>query len=68
MGVSAEDLYTALLANAELQPPNWNLQGRQADIWKQLSKTTLFNSEGSFIIIVPASRLYTTRYVFSRRR
>ncbi|PFH46413.1 glycoside hydrolase family 92 protein [Amanita thiersii Skay4041] len=36
LGVSAEDLYNALLADAELQPPNWNLQGRQADIWKQL--------------------------------
>lgn len=38
MGVSADDLYTALLADAELQPPNWNLQGRQAEIWKQLSE------------------------------
>ncbi|KAF9461880.1 glycoside hydrolase family 92 protein [Collybia nuda] len=37
MGVSADDLYTALLADAELQPPNWNLQGRQADIWKRLN-------------------------------
>ncbi|CAA7263424.1 unnamed protein product [Cyclocybe aegerita] len=34
--VSATDLYDALLADAELQPPNWNLQGRQADLWKEL--------------------------------
>ncbi|KAJ8488173.1 hypothetical protein ONZ45_g14058 [Pleurotus djamor] len=38
LNVSASDLYTALLADAELQPPNWNLQGRQADVWKRLSK------------------------------
>lgn len=37
LNVSADDLYTALLADAELQPPNWNLQGRQADAWKQFS-------------------------------
>ncbi|KAJ3768583.1 glycoside hydrolase family 92 protein [Lentinula raphanica] len=37
LNVSADDLYTALLADAELQPPNWNLQGRQADAWKQFN-------------------------------
>ncbi|THV06347.1 glycoside hydrolase family 92 protein [Dendrothele bispora CBS 962.96] len=37
LNVSATDLYNALLADAELQPPNWNLQGRQADLWKQLN-------------------------------
>ncbi|TEB24719.1 hypothetical protein FA13DRAFT_1738929, partial [Coprinellus micaceus] len=36
LGVSPEDLYTALLADAEKQPPNWNLQGRQVDVWKSL--------------------------------
>ncbi|KAF9009539.1 glycoside hydrolase family 92 protein [Cyathus striatus] len=36
LGVSATDLYNALLADAEIQPPNWNVQGRQADVWKQL--------------------------------
>ncbi|KAF7289771.1 Glycoside hydrolase family 92 protein [Mycena indigotica] len=34
LGVSATDLYNALLADAENTPPNWNLQGRQADVWK----------------------------------
>jgi putative alpha-1,2-mannosidase len=34
LNVSATDLYNALLANAEKQPPNWNLQGRQANTWK----------------------------------
>lgn len=36
LDVSATDLYTALLADAEIQSPNWNLQGRQANLWKQL--------------------------------
>ncbi|KAF9448478.1 glycoside hydrolase family 92 protein [Macrolepiota fuliginosa MF-IS2] len=36
LGVSADDLYNALLADAENEPPNWNLQGRQAGLWKQL--------------------------------
>ncbi|KAJ6582482.1 glycoside hydrolase family 92 protein [Mycena vulgaris] len=39
LGVSAKDLYTALLADAEDQPPNWNLQGRQADVWKEKDTT-----------------------------
>jgi len=34
LNVSATDLYNALLANAENQPPNWNLQGKQANAWK----------------------------------
>ncbi|KAF5373213.1 hypothetical protein D9757_010545 [Collybiopsis confluens] len=37
LNVSAEDLYTALLADAEMQPPNWNLQGRQANAWKEFN-------------------------------
>ena len=35
LNVSAIDLYNALLADAEIQSSNWNLQGRQADLWKQ---------------------------------
>ncbi|KAF7966871.1 hypothetical protein HWV62_36683 [Athelia sp. TMB] len=35
LNVSGSNLYTALLADAEDQPPNWNLQGRQANVWKQ---------------------------------
>jgi len=34
--VSPDDLYNALVADAENEPPNWNLQGRQAGAWKQL--------------------------------
>ncbi|KZP14452.1 glycoside hydrolase family 92 protein [Athelia psychrophila] len=35
LNVSPTDLYSALLADAEDQPPNWNLQGRQANVWKK---------------------------------
>ncbi|GJE96620.1 glycoside hydrolase family 92 protein [Phanerochaete sordida] len=36
LNVSAPALYSALVADAEVQPPNWDLQGRQANIWKSL--------------------------------
>ncbi|KDR66486.1 hypothetical protein GALMADRAFT_147907 [Galerina marginata CBS 339.88] len=42
LNVSPTDLYNALLADAEIQSPNWNLQGRQANLWKQLA---LFNND-----------------------
>ncbi|KAL1752089.1 glycosyl hydrolase family 92-domain-containing protein [Schizophyllum commune] len=35
LNVSADDLYSALLADAEEQPPNWNVQGREANAWKE---------------------------------
>ncbi|PIL28599.1 hypothetical protein GSI_08641 [Ganoderma sinense ZZ0214-1] len=34
LDVDPSALYKALLADAEDQPPNWNVQGRQANIWK----------------------------------
>lgn len=34
--VSPDDLYNALLVDAENEPLNWNLQGRQAGFWKKL--------------------------------
>ncbi|KAJ2924654.1 hypothetical protein H1R20_g12427, partial [Candolleomyces eurysporus] len=36
LGVSPSDLYAALLRDAEDQPPNWNLQGREVNVWKEL--------------------------------
>ncbi|TRM65199.1 glycosyl hydrolase family 92-domain-containing protein [Schizophyllum amplum] len=33
--VSADDLYAALLADAEDQSPNWNVQGREVNAWKE---------------------------------
>ncbi|KAF8797553.1 hypothetical protein BYT27DRAFT_7228919 [Phlegmacium glaucopus] len=49
LNVSATDLYNALLADAEIQSPNWNLQGRQADVWKQLGyiPQDMFDSGGA---------------------
>ncbi|KAF8632830.1 hypothetical protein AX15_001660 [Amanita polypyramis BW_CC] len=34
LGVTADSLYNALLADAEQQASDWDLQGRQVDIWK----------------------------------
>ncbi|KAH9934467.1 glycoside hydrolase family 92 protein [Epithele typhae] len=34
LSVPSDALYNALLADAEQQPPNWDLQGRQANMWK----------------------------------
>ena len=42
--VNPNDLYNALLADAENTPPNWNIQGRQADAWKKFGG--LFPSVG----------------------
>ncbi|OBZ76244.1 hypothetical protein A0H81_02953 [Grifola frondosa] len=36
LNVSATALYQALIADAEFQSPNWDLQGRQANIWISL--------------------------------
>jgi hypothetical protein len=36
LNVSGDTLYAALLADAESQPPDWDLQGRQVNIWKTL--------------------------------
>lgn len=33
LNVSSSDLYTALITDAEKTPKNWNIQGRQADVW-----------------------------------
>jgi hypothetical protein len=43
LNVSPDDLYNALLADAEVEPPNWNLQGRQAGVWKQLGGSFSFS-------------------------
>ncbi|KAF8070109.1 glycoside hydrolase family 92 protein [Lyophyllum atratum] len=35
LGISLDDLYSALLADGELNPPEWNIQGRQVNVYKQ---------------------------------
>ncbi|TDL23291.1 glycoside hydrolase family 92 protein [Rickenella mellea] len=34
LGIDPEELYTALLQDAEVESPNWDFAGRQAEIWK----------------------------------
>lgn len=35
LGINLNDLYSALLADGELNPPEWNIQGRQVNVYKQ---------------------------------
>ncbi|KAF9467382.1 glycoside hydrolase family 92 protein [Collybia nuda] len=35
LGINLDDLYGALLADGELNPPEWNIQGRQVNVYKQ---------------------------------
>ncbi|KAF9229643.1 glycoside hydrolase family 92 protein [Gyrodon lividus] len=35
LNVSVDALYAALIADAEAQPPNWDLQGRLTSVWKE---------------------------------
>ncbi|KDQ19392.1 glycoside hydrolase family 92 protein [Botryobasidium botryosum FD-172 SS1] len=35
LGISVDDLYKSLVQDAENQPTNWDLQGRQTNLWKQ---------------------------------
>ena len=48
LNVSATALYQALIADAEVQPPNWDLQGRQANAWKALGAFKFDHSEDAF--------------------
>ena len=42
LNVSASSLYAALIADAENAPPNFDLQGRQVNTWKQYRESHLF--------------------------
>ncbi|KAH9858665.1 glycoside hydrolase family 92 protein [Lenzites betulinus] len=35
LGIDLDELYTAMLADAEINPPEWNTLGRQVDVYKQ---------------------------------
>ena len=41
MNVSSDDLYAALIADAEREPSNWNYQGREVDTWIQYGEWCL---------------------------
>jgi hypothetical protein len=34
LGINLDDLYSALLADGELNPPEWNTEGRQVNVYK----------------------------------
>jgi hypothetical protein len=34
LGIDLEELYAAQIADAEVNPPEWNIQGRQANVYK----------------------------------
>lgn len=34
LGIDLNELYSALLADGELNPPEWNTQGRQVNVYK----------------------------------
>ena len=47
LSVPSDALYNALLADAELQPPNWDLQGRQANMWKSQGRLFCQSTDNS---------------------
>jgi len=34
LGINIEELYAAQIADAEVDPPEWNIQGQQSNIYK----------------------------------
>jgi hypothetical protein len=34
LGINLNELYSALLADGELNPPEWNIEGRQVNVYK----------------------------------
>ncbi|KAG5640175.1 hypothetical protein DXG03_000730, partial [Asterophora parasitica] len=63
LGISADDLYGALVADAENEPPDWNVQGRQADAWKKYNYVPQDNGAPGGASTKQASR--TLEYAFS---
>lgn len=37
LGVNLDDLYSALMTDAEVNPPEWNIHGRQVNVYKCVS-------------------------------
>jgi len=34
LGINLNELYSALVTDAEVNPPEWNIEGRQANVYK----------------------------------
>ncbi|QRW15832.1 glycoside hydrolase family 92 protein [Rhizoctonia solani] len=64
LGVSNDDLYSALVTNAEKQPDNWNLQGRQTEVWKKYGYVPADIWEPSGANTKQASRSVEVNYTY----
>lgn len=51
LGVSLDDLYSALVTDAEVNPPEWNIHGRQVNVYKFVS-LHLYTSTCLYTIIL----------------
>lgn len=38
LGVDLDELYAALLADGDLNPPEWNIDGRQVNVYKYVNR------------------------------
>lgn len=61
--MSVDDLYEALITDAEKQPENWNLQGRQTEVWKQYGGSIDSFACRTGIVLIFRVRLHTLRYL-----
>ena len=46
LGISLDDLYSALLADAQNTPPNWDIEGREARVYKYVVVSRSVVTEG----------------------
>ena len=53
LGIDLAELYAAQLADAELNPPEWNIQGRQSNVYKSV----FFSPHLCFSLCARADRL-----------
>ncbi len=64
LGIDLEELYSAMLADANNTPPNWDIEGREADAYKYVLITyqlaTLTLCKLSQFGYVPFSALVTS--------
>jgi putative alpha-1,2-mannosidase len=44
LGVDLDELYAALIADGEVNPPEWNTEGRQVDVYKSVTFFSMFRS------------------------
>ena len=74
LGVNLDDLYSALVTDAEVNPPEWNIHGRQVNVYKCVTSLSIANLsltyERSFTLLENTDMylmLYLTRPVLGDR-